>query len=126
VREPFRRRWLIRAGGLHQWAQVLLDRLVSSGLNPLYHTGTIAVFSLAVATVSGLYLFVFYRVGTEAAHRSIEGIMAHPLGIGALMRSLHRYASDAAILAPSFTAPVMLDDCSGARAGSAGSRGWRW
>jgi coenzyme F420-reducing hydrogenase delta subunit/ferredoxin len=38
-------------------------------------------------------------VGTEAAHRSVEAIMAHPLGIGALMRSLHRYSSDAAILA---------------------------
>jgi len=99
AREPWRRRWLGPAGGLYQWVEVLLDRLVSAPLNPLYHTGTIAVFSLAVATVTGIYLFVFYRVGTEAAHRSIEGIMAHPLGIGALMRSLHRYSSDAAILA---------------------------
>jgi hypothetical protein len=75
-----------------------------------YHSGTIAVFSLAVATVTGLYLFVFYRVGTEAAHGSIEGIMAHPLGIGALMRSLHRYASDAAILAAALHGLKMLLD----------------
>jgi quinol-cytochrome oxidoreductase complex cytochrome b subunit/coenzyme F420-reducing hydrogenase delta subunit len=77
----------------------VLDRLVSPPLNPLYHTGTIAVFSLAVALVTGVYLFLFYRVGTDAAHQSIEGIMAQPLGIGALMRSLHRYSSDAAMLA---------------------------
>ena len=98
-REPPHRRWLLRAGGAYQWIEAWLDRLVSAPLNPLYHTGTIAVFSLAVALVTGIYLFLFYRVGTEEAHRSIEEIMAHPWGIGALMRSLHRYASDAAVLA---------------------------
>src|SRR5262245_41047433 len=110
LRERRSRRLLGRAGALNQWAEVLLDRLVSPSLNPLYHAGTIAVFSLAVATVTGLYLFVFYRVGTEAAHRSIVGIMAHPLGIGALMRSLHRYASDAAILAAALHGLKMLLD----------------
>jgi len=98
-RERLHRRWLLRAGGAYQWLEAGLDRLVSAPLNPLYHTGTIAVFSLAVALVTGVYLFLFYRVGTDAAHRSIEEIMAQPWGIGALVRSLHRYASDAAVLA---------------------------
>jgi coenzyme F420-reducing hydrogenase delta subunit/ferredoxin len=110
-RERWPRRALAGLAAVYQWGEVLLDRLVSSSLNPLYHSGTIAVFSLAVATVTGLYLFVFYRVGTEAAHRSIEGIMAHPLGIGALVRSLHRYASDAAVLAAALHgAKMLLDD----------------
>jgi quinol-cytochrome oxidoreductase complex cytochrome b subunit/coenzyme F420-reducing hydrogenase delta subunit/NAD-dependent dihydropyrimidine dehydrogenase PreA subunit len=99
VREPLHRWTLFRAGAAYQWLEALLDRLVSAPLNPLYHTGTIAVFSLAVALVTGIYLFLFYRVGTDAAHRSIEEIMAQPWGIGALMRSLHRYSSDAAVLA---------------------------
>ena len=98
-RERPHRRWLLFASGAYQWLEAWLDRLVSAPLNPLYHTGTIAVFSLAVALVTGVYLFLFYRVGTEEAHRSIEEIMAQPWGIGALMRSLHRYASDAAVLA---------------------------
>lgn len=98
-REAAHRRALAAVGAGYQWLEVLLNRLVSAPLNPLYHTGTIAVFSLAVATVTGIYLFLFYRVGTAAAHASIEGIMAQPLGIGALMRALHRYSSDAAILA---------------------------
>jgi coenzyme F420-reducing hydrogenase delta subunit/Pyruvate/2-oxoacid:ferredoxin oxidoreductase delta subunit len=106
--EPPRRRALLAAGRLYQWAEVGLDRLVSAPLDPLYHAGTIAVFSLAVATVTGIYLFVFYRVGTAAAHSSIEAIMAHPLGIGALMRSLHRYSSDAAILAAALHGLKML------------------
>jgi ferredoxin len=109
-RDTAPRRALATVAALYHWVQVLLDRLVSSRLNPLYHTGTIAVFSLAVAAVTGLYLFVFYRVGTDAAHSSIEGIMAHPLGIGALVRSLHRYASDAAILAAALHGLKMLLD----------------
>ena len=98
-RERFHRRALAAAGAAWQWGEVALDRLVSPPLNPLYHAGTIAMFSLAVALVTGIYLFLFYRVGTDAAHRSIEDIMAQPWGIGALMRSLHRYSSDAAMLA---------------------------
>ena len=97
--ERLHRRGLFRVAAAYQWIEVLLDRLVSVPLNPLYHTGTIAVFSLAVALVTGIYLFLFYRVGTEAAHRSIEEIMVQPWGVGALMRSLHRYSSDAAMLA---------------------------
>ena len=97
--ERLHRRWLLRVGALYQWSEALVDRLVSAPLNPLYHTGTIAIFSLAVALVSGVYLFLFYRVGTDAAHGSIEQIMTQPWGVGALMRSLHRYASDAAMLA---------------------------
>ena len=116
-REWLGRRALARVGALYQWLEVLVDRTVSSPLNPLYHAGTIAVFSLAVATVTGIYLFIFYRVGTEAAHQSIEGIMGHPLGIGSLMRSLHRYSSDAAILAAALHGAKMFlnDRFSGAR-----------
>jgi ferredoxin/coenzyme F420-reducing hydrogenase delta subunit len=99
ARERAHRRALARIGHLYQWLEVALDRLVSPSLNPLYHTGTIAVFSLAVATVSGVYLFLFYRVGTGAAHASVEAIVAQPFGVGSLMRSLHRYSSDAAIVA---------------------------
>jgi coenzyme F420-reducing hydrogenase delta subunit/ferredoxin len=99
TRERLPRRGLLQLGTAYQWVETVLDRLVSAPLNPLYHSGTIAVFSLAVALVTGIYLFLFYRVGTEEAHRSIEEIMTHPWGIGALMRSLHRYASDAAIVA---------------------------
>lgn len=104
------RRWLFHVAALYQWLEVALDRLVSPTLNPLYYTGTIAVFSLAVATATGVYLFLFYRVGVEAAHRSVEAIMTHPLGVGAFMRSLHRYSSDAALLAAALHGLKMLLD----------------
>lgn len=106
--EPWHRRPLLGAGTLYQHLEAALDRVVSAPLNPLYHTGTIAVFSLVVATVTGLYLFVFYRVGTGAAHASVEAIVAQPFGIGALMRSLHRYSSDAALVAAALHGLKML------------------
>jgi quinol-cytochrome oxidoreductase complex cytochrome b subunit/coenzyme F420-reducing hydrogenase delta subunit len=108
ARERAHRRAFTRLGRLYQWSEVALDRLVSPALNPLYHTGTIAVFSLAVATITGIYLFLFYRVGTGPAHASVEAIVAQPFGIGSLMRSLHRYSSDAAVVAALLHAVKML------------------
>jgi ferredoxin/coenzyme F420-reducing hydrogenase delta subunit len=106
--ERWPRRALFRVGTLYQQLEAALDRVLSAPLNPLYHTGTIAVFSLAVATVTGLYLFLFYRIGTSAAHASVEAIVAQPLGLGALMRSLHRYSSDAALAAAALHGLKML------------------
>src|SRR5262245_26086400 len=106
--EAVHRRALFRIAGLYHWVEAGLDRLVSAPLNPLYHSGTIAVFSLAVATATGIYLFLFYRVGTQAAHASVEAIVAQSLGIGALVRSLHRYSSDAALLAAALHGIKML------------------
>lgn len=102
------RRGLAAAAVPYRWLEVGLDRGLTAALNPLHHTGTIAVFALAVATVTGIYLFLFYRVGTAAAHASVEAIGAQPFGIGALMRSLHRYSSDAALVAAGLHGLKML------------------
>ncbi|HXG16885.1 MAG TPA: hydrogenase iron-sulfur subunit [Calidithermus sp.] len=107
-RERWHRRLLLRLGDLHAWVEVGLDRVVSSPLNPLYHSGALTVLALTVATVTGIYLFFFYRVGTQAAHASVEAIMAQPLGLGAFVRSLHRYSSDAAVLAAALHGLKML------------------
>jgi len=66
--------------------------------NPLYHLGSLTFFFFWIALVSGLYLYIFFNTTVSHAHESLEIIMnEHPLGIGILMRGLHRYASDAAI-----------------------------
>ncbi|WP_420628058.1 cytochrome b N-terminal domain-containing protein [Candidatus Leptofilum sp.] len=64
--------------------------------NPLYHLGTLAIFLLIVLTITGLYLTVFYRPGVDRAYASVAGMSA--TWLGSLMRTVHRYASDALIV----------------------------
>ncbi len=76
--------------------EILLNRLVSSDFNPLYHLGTLGIFLLIVLTVTGIYLTIFYRPSADVAYDSVERITGQWLG-GA-MRSIHRYASDGLLL----------------------------
>jgi ferredoxin len=70
------------------------NRLYGSRLNPLYHSGALVVALLVVLIVTGLYLLLFYRVGSPYA--SMERIQDQ-VWAGRWIRSLHRFASDAAI-----------------------------
>lgn len=65
-------------------------------LNPLYHTGTLAVLLLVIVTLTGLYLMLFYQFGFVASYESITNIESRP--IGRVVRALHRYASDALVI----------------------------
>lgn len=64
--------------------------------NPLHQSGALASWLLLVLTVTGTYLLLFYRVGAPAA--SVQRIAADPW-LGAWMRTLHRYATDAFLVA---------------------------
>jgi ferredoxin len=72
------------------------NRLYGWRGNPLYQSGTIVVALLAVLLVTGLWLLLFYRVGSPYA--SVAGITSS-LITGNWVRGLHRYASDAALVA---------------------------
>jgi coenzyme F420-reducing hydrogenase delta subunit/Pyruvate/2-oxoacid:ferredoxin oxidoreductase delta subunit len=75
----------------------LLSRWVSNPLNPMLHTGAIAVTTLFIATATGIVLLIWYKPSVHLAYESLEVMSQSPLGAG-LMRSLHRYSSDAAVL----------------------------
>ena len=77
-------------------ADAAMNRLYGWRGNPLYHTGVLTVSLLAVVLVTGIYLLIFYRIGSPWA--SVARI-TNDLWLGAWMRSLHRYASDAAVAA---------------------------
>jgi hypothetical protein len=64
--------------------------------NPLYASGRITVGLLVVLLVTGVYLLLFYRIG--APYESVARITDQAWG-GRWIRSLHRYASDAAVVA---------------------------
>lgn len=83
-----------------QWIFGQLDRLFNaiftSEFNPLYRSGTIAVALLSLATVTGLILIFFYRLGE--AYESIVDIQ-NQIYFGRWLRAVHRYSSDAAVYA---------------------------
>jgi len=83
----------------------LFDRLYGWRYNPLYQSGTIAVLLLLVLLATGLYLLLFYRIG--APYDSVVRIDAQWWG-GRWIRSLHRYASDAAVVAVAVHAARMF------------------
>jgi ferredoxin/coenzyme F420-reducing hydrogenase delta subunit len=66
--------------------------------NPLYHLGTLSFFLFWIILVSGIYLFIPFHGSLEGAHASVEYITHQQWYLGGVMRSLHRYASDAVII----------------------------
>jgi ferredoxin len=77
-------------------ADALVDRLYGSRFNPLYQSGTIAVVLLLVLIVTGLWLVLFYRIGSpwDSVARITEDRWT-----GNWVRGVHRYASDGAVIA---------------------------
>ena len=74
-----------------------LRRLVgSSRANPLPHSGTISVFLLAVVTLTGIYITLFYEYGFSASYDAVAEINDHP--VQRFMRTAHRYSSAALVV----------------------------
>ncbi len=90
------------------WArgERLANQLTSTAFNPFYHLGTLAIFLLVILAVTGFYLTIFYRPGADRAFQSVAGVSASWLGL--LMRTMHRFASDALLLVILLHAGKML------------------
>ncbi|MBI5181958.1 MAG: hydrogenase iron-sulfur subunit [Nitrospirae bacterium] len=72
------------------------DKVFTPQYNPLYWLGTICFLFLILITISGLYLFIFYR--TSAPYQTIQYLTVEQWYLGGIMRSIHRYASDGFVL----------------------------
>jgi ferredoxin/coenzyme F420-reducing hydrogenase delta subunit len=73
-----------------------MNRVFTSRSNPLYHSGAITIAMLLVLLATGIYLLLFYRIG--APYASVERINEQ-VWTGRWIRGLHRFASDAAVVA---------------------------
>jgi len=88
-----------RAGRLiFRLPQTGLDWSFGNALNPLRHLGALTIFFLWIVLVSGIWLFIFFRTSVNGAYESVEYLTHDQWYLGGVMRSLHRYASDAAIV----------------------------
>lgn len=72
------------------------NKIFTPGFNPLYYLGAISSILYAVIVVSGIYLFIFYR--TNDPYQIVQNITEKQWYAGGVMRSIHRYASDALII----------------------------
>ena len=99
-------------------ADTVANRLYGQRFNPLYQSGTIVAALYLVLIVTGLWLILFYRVG--APWESVARITASPW-TGNWVRSLHRYASDLAVVATAVHALRMF-----AQGRSRGARTMAW
>ncbi len=75
-----------------------MAKAFESAENPLNHLGAMTVFFLWIVLISGIWLLIFFRTSVSGAFESVEYLTREQWYLGGIMRSLHRYASDAAIL----------------------------
>ncbi|MDH5436935.1 MAG: cytochrome b N-terminal domain-containing protein, partial [Gammaproteobacteria bacterium] len=66
--------------------------------NPFYNLGALSFFFFWIIAVTGVYLFIFFETSISGAYASVESISNDQFYIGSLIRSLHRYASDAMVI----------------------------
>ncbi len=76
----------------------LLDRVFPGHWNPLYNLGALGFFMYWIVAGSGIYLYIFFDTGLTEAYQSVEYMTNDQWYLAGVMRSLHRYASDAMVL----------------------------
>jgi coenzyme F420-reducing hydrogenase delta subunit/ferredoxin len=62
--------------------------------NPLRHLGALSFFFFWIVAASGLYVYAVFDTSVDGAYDSVERL-SNQWYLGGVMRSLHRYASDA-------------------------------
>ncbi|MEI6559201.1 MAG: cytochrome b N-terminal domain-containing protein [Rhodospirillaceae bacterium] len=76
----------------------LFDRVFGTAGNPLYHTGALGFFFYWIVLVSGVYVYIFFDTSVSGAYSSVERLTVAQWYAGGVMRSLHRYGSDALVV----------------------------
>jgi len=87
-----------KAQSLFERSEALLDGACGGDDNPLRHLGALGLFFLWILVATGLYLYAVLDTGVEQVYQSIEWLTREQWYLGGILRSLHRYASDAFVL----------------------------
>lgn len=75
-----------------------LDRLLGAVHNPWHQLGALGFFLYWIVAVTGLYVYALFETSATGAWASVERMSASPWYVAGLMRSVHRYASDAFVV----------------------------
>ena len=79
-------------------AEAAFGLIFGSSSNPLLYLGALGWFFFWITAASGIYLYVFFDTGIVEAYASVEYITNEQWYAAGVMRSLHRYASDALVV----------------------------
>src|SRR5512140_1498895 len=74
------------------------DRAFGQAGNPWRHLGGLAYFLFWIVAATGIWVYVGFDTRADGAWKSVERLSANDFPLGAVTRSLHRYASDAFVL----------------------------
>jgi quinol-cytochrome oxidoreductase complex cytochrome b subunit/coenzyme F420-reducing hydrogenase delta subunit len=74
------------------------DAVFGEADNPWNQLGGLCFFFFWIVAVTGIYLFIFFDTSQANAYASIARITNEQFYIGNLMRTMHRYASDAMVV----------------------------
>ncbi|MCW8916298.1 MAG: hydrogenase iron-sulfur subunit [Magnetovibrio sp.] len=74
------------------------DKAFGPEWNPMRQLGTLAFYMFFVAAITGIILYIFFETSVEHAYESVEQLTHDQWWFGGVMRSLHRYSSDAMVL----------------------------
>jgi quinol-cytochrome oxidoreductase complex cytochrome b subunit/coenzyme F420-reducing hydrogenase delta subunit len=92
----------LRAVSLGQsfWHRIdhAFDTIFSAATNPWRHLGALGFLFLWIVVVSGIYVYIMFDTSVADAYESIESLSRNQPLFGGLLRSLHRYASDAFLI----------------------------
>lgn len=84
--------------GLFDRAEVFLGRFFPAHWNPLLNLGALGFFFYWIISATGIYIYIFFDTGVLHAYDSVEYMVNDQWYAAGIMRSLHRYASDALIV----------------------------
>ncbi len=89
---------LAAARSAFERSENLLDAFFGGTDNPLRHLGALGLYFLWLLVASGLYLYIVLDTSIEGVYRSIGWLSREQWYLGGILRSLHRYASDAFVV----------------------------
>jgi quinol-cytochrome oxidoreductase complex cytochrome b subunit len=84
---------------LYHKIHYVFDRSFTKDLNPLVNIGAIANITFIIAVLTGVLLLFWYAPSVHVAHNSVVNMMTNMGWYAGIIRSLHRYSSDACVLA---------------------------
>lgn len=79
-------------------ADVVFDYTFGARNNPFKWLGAFGWFFFWIAAASGVYLYIFFDTGITNAYASVEYMTNEQWYAAGIMRSLHRYSSDALVV----------------------------